>query len=98
MAAEAPNAAEVVNDLLTFGAGLDIDQWTVTQAGTDPQRSPEETVVAIIRGDDLIRPGEPGCLPTEVGDRVVFVMRREKDESPVPDPSGETGGPVSPAA
>ena len=93
MAAEAPQAAEVVNDLLTFGAGLDIDEWTVTEAGADPQRSPDETVVAIIRGDELIRPGEPGCLPTRAGDRVVYVTRRRDDEPP--DPSG---GQVSPAA
>ena len=76
MAAEAPEAAEVVNDLLTFGAGLDIDEWTVTEAGTDPERDPDDTVIAIIRGKELIRPGDPDCLPTQVGDRVVFVTRR----------------------
>ncbi len=77
MAAEAPDAAEVVNDLLTFGAGLDIDEWTVTEAGSDPQREAGDTIVAIIRGEDLIRPGEPGCLPTQAGDRVVYVARRD---------------------
>lgn len=76
MAAEAPEAAEVVNDLLTFGAGLDIDEWKVTEAGADPIREEGDTVVAIIRGEQLLRPDEPGCLPTEVGDRVVYVARR----------------------
>ncbi|MFZ9669406.1 MAG: potassium channel family protein [Solirubrobacterales bacterium] len=76
MAAEAPEAAEVVNDLLTFGAGLDIDEWQVTEAGADPEREEGDTVVAIIRGESLLRPDEPGCLPTEVGDRVVYVARR----------------------
>ena len=98
MAAEAPQAAEVVNDMLTFGAGLDIDEWTVTEPGTDPQRSPEETVVAIIRGDELTRPGEEGCLPTRSGDRVVYVTRRNNGEAPETDPSGGPGGSVSPAA
>lgn len=95
MAAEAPDAAEVMNDLLTFGAGMDIDEWTVTEAGADPQRSPEDTVIAIIRDEDLVRPGEEGCLPTRVGDRVVYVTRRLEGEPPQPD---GTGSPVSPAA
>ena len=76
MAAEAPEAAEVVNDLLTFGAGLDIDEWTVSEAGADPEREPGDTVIAIVRGKQLFRPGEPNCLPTQVGDRVVYVARR----------------------
>ena len=94
MAAEAPNAAEVVNDMLTFGAGLDIDEWTVTEPGSDPQRDPDDTVVAIVRGSAVLRPDEDGYSPTQAGDRVVFVTRRGGD-SPEPDPSGE---PVSPAA
>lgn len=95
MAAEAPDAAEVMNDLLTFGAGLDIDEWTVAEAGSDPQRSQDETVVAILRGQQVLRPGEEGCTPTQVGDRVVFVTRK-KDEGPEePDPSDS---PLSPAA
>jgi voltage-gated potassium channel len=98
MAAEAPDAAEVMNDLLTFGAGLDIDEWTVTEAGDDPETDPEDTVIAIIRDGNVIRPSEPGCLPTQVGDRVVYVTRRTNGEKPNSDPSGETGGPVSPAA
>ena len=77
MAAEAPEAAEVVNDLLTFGAGLDIDEWTVTEAGSDPEREPGDTVLAVIRNGDLLRPGEPECLPTKAGDRVVYVARRD---------------------
>ncbi|MFM9150600.1 MAG: potassium channel family protein, partial [Solirubrobacterales bacterium] len=46
MAAEAPEAAEVVNDLLTFGAGLDLDEWQVTEAGADPGREEGDTGVA----------------------------------------------------
>ena len=81
MAAEAPEAAEVVNDLLTFGAGLDIDEWTVTEAGSDPEREAGDTVLAVIRDGDLLRPGEPDCLPTRAGDRVVYVARREPASS-----------------
>ena len=91
MAAEAPEAAEVVNDLLTFGAGLDIDEWKVTEAGADPEREPGDTVIAIIRGKDLYRPGEPNCLPTQVGDRVVYVARREPGTNGSNGPSGTNG-------
>ena len=77
MAAEAPEAAEVVNDLLTFGAGLDIDEWTVTDPGSDPEREAGDTVIAVIRNGELFRPGDAGCLPTEAGDRVVYVARRD---------------------
>jgi voltage-gated potassium channel len=78
MSAEAPDAAEVVNDLLTFGAGLDIDERVITSAGESPSGDGSETVVAIIRSGEVIRPGEPGFSPTKVDDRVVFVTRREK--------------------
>jgi voltage-gated potassium channel len=81
MAAEAPEAAEVVNDLLTFGAGLDIDEWTVTEAGSNPERAAGDTVLAVIRNGDLLRPGEANCLPTQVGDRIVYVARRDTSAS-----------------
>ena len=77
MSAEAPDAAEVINDLLTFGAGLDIDERIITFEGESPSDSVSETVVALIRSGDVIRPGEPGFTPTKVDDRVVFVTRRE---------------------
>jgi hypothetical protein len=70
----------------------------VTEAGDDPETDPGDTVIAIIRDGNVIRPSEPGCLPTQVGDRVVYVTRRTNGEKPNSDPSGETGGPVSPAA
>ena len=95
MAAEAPDAAEVMNDLLTFGAGLDIDEWTVAEAGVDPEADPDDTVIAIIRDGRVIRPGEEGCLPTQVGDRVVYVTRRANGQKPEADPASE---PVSPEA
>ena len=66
----------LIRTAVTFGAGLDIDEWKVTEAGADPIREEGDTVVAIIRGEQLLRPDEPGCLPTEVGDRVVYVARR----------------------
>jgi len=77
MSAEAPDAAEVINDLLTFGAGLDIDERVIAVDGESPSSNVAETVVAIIRSGEVIRPGEPGFSPTKVDDRVVFVTRRE---------------------
>lgn len=95
MAAEAPDAAEVMNDLLTFGAGLDIDEWTVGEAGVNPESDPDDTVIAIIRDGKVIRPGEDGFLPTQVGDRVVYVTRRANGQKSEADPASE---PVSPEA
>ena len=82
MAAAAPDAARVVNDLLTFGDGLDIDDRVVEADGDDLARA-GQTPIAIVRGgtdsDDgrVYRPGhDEGGLPLKAGDRVVFINTR----------------------
>jgi len=49
MAAEAPDAARIVNDLLTFGDGLDINERLVTRAGESLEVKPGQTAIAVVR-------------------------------------------------
>lgn len=49
MATQAPDAARVVNDLLTFGDGLDINERVVTEAGEVLHNGPDQTVIAVVR-------------------------------------------------
>lgn len=83
MAADAPDAARVVNDLLTFGDGLDIDDRIVEKDGDDLART-GQTPIAIVRreneGDEgrVYRPGhDEGGLPLQAGDRIVFINTRK---------------------
>lgn len=85
MAADAPDAARVVNDLLTFGDGLDIDDRVVEKDGDDLARS-GQTPIAIVRHEEghgdgkVYRPGhDEGGLPLKAGDRVVFINTRKEN-------------------
>jgi voltage-gated potassium channel len=49
MAAQAPDAARIVNDLLTFGDGLDINERRVHRAGESLEESPDQTAIAVVR-------------------------------------------------
>lgn len=93
MAADAPDAARVVNDLLTFGDGLDIDDRIVEEDG-DALARKGQTPIAIVRreGEDdegrVYRPGhDEGGLPLRKGDRIVFINTRKdsgRREKPAP--------------
>jgi hypothetical protein len=85
MASEAPEAARVVNDLLTFGDGLDINERTVVAAGEAPEIAPDQTAIAVVRDDDsveggqiVLRPGDDRCLPLQPGDRVIYIESNGK--------------------
>lgn len=101
MAADAPDAARVVNDLLTFGDGLDIDDRVARHDGEDIAR-PGTTPIAVIRyeaGSDngrILRPGfDEDCKPLHKGDRVVFIATRKDNEIAVPDRAVQGSGPVT---
>jgi len=79
MAAEAPEAARVINDLLTFGEGLDIDERTVETHGEPMELNRAETAIAVVRGDVVMRPGDARCQPLEPGDRVIYINATEED-------------------
>jgi voltage-gated potassium channel len=84
MASQAPEAARVVNDLLTFGDGLDINERTVSAAGEALETAPDQTAIAVVRDDGrdgrglqgsgrVLRPGDDDCLPLHPGDRVIYI-------------------------
>ena len=83
MAAKAPAAARVVNDLLTFGNGLDINERTCYRPG-EPLAREGETPIAIARGNKIIRPADEGAIPLRAGDRVIFIQTQEDPEPDVP--------------
>ncbi|MDQ2621983.1 MAG: NAD-binding protein, partial [Actinomycetota bacterium] len=99
MAADAPDAARVVNDLLTFGDGLDIDDRIVDEDG-DALARKGQTPIAIVRreGEDddegrVYRPGhDEGGLPLKKGDRIVFINTRK--DSPRKEKTAPAGPPA----
>lgn len=90
MAAETPDAARVVNDLLTFGDGLDINERHVTVDGEPLERGHTETAIAVIRGEKVHRPGDEDCSTLRRGDQVIYIDQPEiktKSASEEPDDS-----------
>ncbi|MCB0829121.1 MAG: potassium channel family protein [Solirubrobacterales bacterium] len=73
MAAQAPEAAKVVNELLTSGYGLDINERTVISAGEPLNRSEAETTIAVVRDKKVMQPGDSACMPLRPGDQVIYV-------------------------
>ncbi|MGK2955073.1 MAG: potassium channel family protein [Solirubrobacterales bacterium] len=78
MAAEAPEAARVVNDLLTFGDGLDIDERVIEAEGEPMDRNRGETAIAVVRGDIVMRPADARCQPLEPDDKVIYINAKEE--------------------
>ncbi|MBN8868048.1 MAG: potassium channel protein [Solirubrobacterales bacterium] len=73
MAAETPEAARVVNDLLTFGDGLDINERSVAVDGEQIERHHQETAIAVIRNGDVHRPNDDACQVLKAGDKVIYI-------------------------
>ncbi len=88
MAAQAPDAARIVNDLLTFGDGLDIDEHEAETDGEPLERKAGQTTIAVVRTEGtgekdeagkeitrqlVLRPGDPGCEPLRASDRVIYI-------------------------
>jgi len=84
MAAETPEAARVVNDLLTFGDGLDINERRIEVDGEELERNRNETAIAVIRGRRVHRPGDEVCSTLQAGDQVIYIDQTgDSEESPV---------------
>ena len=84
MAAETPDAARVVNDLLTFGDGLDINERHIRVDGEPLERDHTETAIAVIRGDHVHRPGDDDCSTLREGDQVIYIDQTAPEESEEP--------------
>jgi voltage-gated potassium channel len=78
LATTTPDVAQVIEDLLSVGAGLDIVERPVTEAEVGPleglrSRNP---VVAVSRGGELLRFDDPRAERLEPGDALVEVVSR----------------------
>jgi voltage-gated potassium channel len=78
LATTTPDVAQVIEDLLSVGAGLDIVERPVTDAEVgllDELRS-RNPVVAVSRGGELLRFDDPRAAQLEPGDSLVEVVSR----------------------
>jgi voltage-gated potassium channel len=69
-----PAAGRVIADLLSRGRGLDLVERPVAAAevGT-PARDADSTVIALVRGDDLLPADHPAARRLAWGDRLIVV-------------------------
>jgi len=72
-----PRAVEVLEDLLSVGQGVDIREQHVSEE--DAGRAPVDVaggapVVAVVRGDEVMRYDDPRAATTESGDRLVCLF------------------------
>jgi voltage-gated potassium channel len=76
MSMMSPNVGAVLEDLLTYGSGLDVVERPVTKA--EAGRSPRECrdlVVAVLRGHRLLPFTDPDAEHLELTDRVITIKR-----------------------
>jgi voltage-gated potassium channel len=78
LATTTPDIAQVIEDLLSVGAGLDIVQRPVTDAEVGPleELRSRNPVVAVARGGRLLRFDDPDAAQLERGDALVEVVSR----------------------
>jgi voltage-gated potassium channel len=78
LATTAPDIAQVLEDLLSVGAGLDIVERPVTDAELGPleELRSRNPVVAIARDGELLRFDDPRAARLEPGDALVEVVSR----------------------
>jgi voltage-gated potassium channel len=76
LSADTPKVTEVLEDILTVGAGLDIAEREIGagEAGPVPQRSHEALIVAVIRDDEILRFDDERATELRAGDRVVELV------------------------
>jgi voltage-gated potassium channel len=78
LATTTPDIAQVIEDLLSVGAGLDIVQRPVTDAEVGPleELRSRNPVVAVARGERLLRFDDPDAAQLHRGDALVEVVSR----------------------
>lgn len=83
LATEAPRLVEVLEDLMSVGQGLDIMEREVEvhECGPLPELNDVNPVVAVIRGEQLLRFDDPRAATVRPGDRIVYLCNREDGRS-----------------
>nr|WP_274914694.1 potassium channel family protein [Streptomyces sp. WZ-12] len=76
MSMASPSASTVLEDLLTFGSGLDITERAVTESevGRSPRES-SDLVVAVLRGGRVLDYAEPEVAELRPTDRIITIQR-----------------------
>lgn len=79
-AVQQPEITEVLEDLMRVGQGLDIAEHEVGEEETGPIRGLDIAgpVVAVVRGEDLMRFDDPRAAAVEAGDRVVHLRSHRR--------------------
>ena len=80
MASEAPRIADVLEDLLTVGQGLDLGQRVVRadEVGPIEDLAIRAPVIAIVRGGESLRFDDPRARVLEQDDCIVFLHSRSE--------------------
>jgi voltage-gated potassium channel len=76
VATQSPRVVEVLEDLLTVGQGLDLVERTVSPGEAGSLSAQPDPVVAVIRGERLMRYDDPDAAELAPGDRLVCLSSR----------------------
>lgn len=79
-AVQQPRVTEVLEDLISVGQGLDVTEHTVGEDDGGPLRALDipGPIVAVIRGEELMRFDDPDAANVIAGDRVVYVRSNRR--------------------
>jgi voltage-gated potassium channel len=80
-----PSVGRVMDDLITYGSGLDLIERPVTpaEAGLTP-RQVGDLVVQVKRGKKLLDHDDPEAAPLRDTDRLITIVRASDEPPPVP--------------
>lgn len=78
LATDSPDSVSVVEDMLSFGSGLDLDERSVEpdEVGRQP-RDCDVPVVGVWRDGRMLRYSDPSLTELRADDRILFVASRE---------------------
>lgn len=74
-----PAAGMVINDVLERGRGLDLIERTAGES--ELGASSKSTVIAVVRGNEVLASSDPRATPLARGDRLILVSSREPPAS-----------------
>ncbi|WP_300607164.1 TrkA family potassium uptake protein [Trebonia sp.] len=74
-----PAAGRVIGDILDRGRGFDLVERLVTAAEVGrPARDAEGTVIALVRGDEVVPADHPAARRLAAGDRLILVSSHQR--------------------
>jgi voltage-gated potassium channel len=79
-AVEQPKITEVLEDLMSVGQGLDVADCIVGdgQSGPPVALGLDGPVVAVVRGEELMRFDDPRAATVRTGDRIVYLRSHRR--------------------